>query len=413
MNPTRHALLSLLLASPAAAQCSWLPGHSFSTSPLNGNIPALITWDPEGPTPPLLAVSSSFPQPAAPPVKLGFFDGTTWTTPPAGPRIQPAAFAVYNNKLIVGGFANSPTSPTIASWDGQEWQTLGTGLDAPVRALAVHNGDLYAGGEFFIAGGVGVNKIARWDGQQWHDVGGGVTGPFFPMVFSLASIKGRLIVGGFFATAGPTPASNIAAWDGESWTALAEGRAGSVDALAEYQGNIIAGGSAPIARWDGESWLPLGSGVDQNVRALTVYNNELVAAGFFHTAGGQTAHLIARWNGSQWSPLDTGVANAAFGAGNVTALAVFQDRLSVGGFFDTAGGLPSVNHARWNCPTACYPNCDNSTATPTLNANDFLCFLTSFAAQDPYANCDNSTTTPTLNANDFLCFLTSFAAGCP
>ena len=63
--------------------------------------------------------------------------------------------------------------------------------------------------------------------------------------------------------------------------------------------------------------------------------------------------------------------------------------------------------------TPCYPNCDGSSAAPTLTANDFQCFLNRFAASDPYANCDGSTTAPTLTANDFQCFLDSYAQGCP
>jgi hypothetical protein len=60
----------------------------------------------------------------------------------------------------------------------------------------------------------------------------------------------------------------------------------------------------------------------------------------------------------------------------------------------------------------CYPNCDESTVPPTLTANDFQCFLNSFASADSYANCDGSTVPPTLTANDFQCFLNAFAAGC-
>jgi hypothetical protein len=60
----------------------------------------------------------------------------------------------------------------------------------------------------------------------------------------------------------------------------------------------------------------------------------------------------------------------------------------------------------------CYVNCDNSTAPPILNANDFQCFLNKFASGDSYANCDNSTAPPILNANDFQCFLNAFATGC-
>ncbi len=62
--------------------------------------------------------------------------------------------------------------------------------------------------------------------------------------------------------------------------------------------------------------------------------------------------------------------------------------------------------------TTCYANCDGSATPPILTANDFQCFLNSFAAQSLAANCDGSTAAPTLTANDFQCFLNSFAAGC-
>jgi hypothetical protein len=69
----------------------------------------------------------------------------------------------------------------------------------------------------------------------------------------------------------------------------------------------------------------------------------------------------------------------------------------------------------------CYANCDQSTADPRLNANDFQCFLNAYATGSTlpnaqqitsYANCDASTGDPALNANDFQCFLNAFAVGC-
>jgi hypothetical protein len=61
----------------------------------------------------------------------------------------------------------------------------------------------------------------------------------------------------------------------------------------------------------------------------------------------------------------------------------------------------------------CPVNCDESTVTPILTPNDFLCFLNAYAAANPSANCDASTGSPTLTANDFQCFINKFAAGCP
>jgi hypothetical protein len=61
---------------------------------------------------------------------------------------------------------------------------------------------------------------------------------------------------------------------------------------------------------------------------------------------------------------------------------------------------------------SCYPNCDSSTGTPRLTANDFICFMAKFAAGAGYANCDGSTGSPVLTANDFVCFINAYAGGC-
>ncbi len=67
------------------------------------------------------------------------------------------------------------------------------------------------------------------------------------------------------------------------------------------------------------------------------------------------------------------------------------------------------------CFVGCYANCDGSTGTPQLTANDFQCFIDSYAGGvngTGYANCDGSTGIPALTANDFQCFINAFAAGC-
>jgi hypothetical protein len=61
---------------------------------------------------------------------------------------------------------------------------------------------------------------------------------------------------------------------------------------------------------------------------------------------------------------------------------------------------------------SCYPNCDNSTALPCLNVNDFVCFSNAFVSGNTYANCDNSTFAPVLTVMDYICFMMSYAAGC-
>jgi hypothetical protein len=59
----------------------------------------------------------------------------------------------------------------------------------------------------------------------------------------------------------------------------------------------------------------------------------------------------------------------------------------------------------------CYANCDCG-GIPVLNVQDFSCFLSKFAAGDPYANCDQSTSAPALNVADFTCFLQKYTSAC-
>jgi hypothetical protein len=58
---------------------------------------------------------------------------------------------------------------------------------------------------------------------------------------------------------------------------------------------------------------------------------------------------------------------------------------------------------------SCYANCDGSSGSPVLTANDFLCFLGLYAAGQSAADCD---LVGGLTANDFLCFLDRYATGC-
>jgi hypothetical protein len=77
------------------------------------------------------------------------------------------------------------------------------------------------------------------------------------------------------------------------------------------------------------------------------------------------------------------------------------------------GGYIHMDDLEYQSGSApCYPNCDGTSTAPILTANDFQCFLNSFAAGESYANCDGSTGAPALTGNDFQCFLNRFAAGC-
>jgi hypothetical protein len=87
--------------------------------------------------------------------------------------------------------------------------------------------------------------------------------------------------------------------------------------------------------------------------------------------------------------------------------------------------LPNANRLNTQAALCFDPNCDGSTGTPALTANDFQCFSNAYAAATApgvtwyqqvtsYANCDGSTGNPAITANDFICFTNKYVLGpCP
>ena len=103
-----------------------------------------------------------------------------------------------------------------------------------------------------------------------------------------------------------------------------------------------------------QEWSALGSGMSVTgcygcesaiITTLAEYNGELYAGGHFDTAGGIPAKNIARWNGTNWSALGSGVNGQN---GRVNAMAVYNGELYVAGQLTTAGGIPVNNIAKWN-----------------------------------------------------------------
>jgi len=276
------------------------------------------------------------------------WDGSDWSVPPGSPIAQigsnsaASALTTWDDGsgpalFVAGGFAQAggATVNNLARWDGTNWSALG---DPPglfgraAYALAVHDDGagpgLFVGGEFFTAGGVIANGVARWDGSSWSALGDppGVGNSAFSRVEALTTSDDgsgpALLLGGAFTSAGGVAASNLARWDGTAFSPL--------------------GG-------------PSGEGTDGRVAALAVAEGAggplLVAGGRFAAAGGVSAGNIAVWDGTAWSALEGPAGNGT--DGEVMALEVldFGDGAAIyaGGYFSTAGGVPSKNLAVWVC----------------------------------------------------------------
>jgi trimeric autotransporter adhesin len=390
----------LTLALPAGAdgvQVTALAGAGGSSRSASAHVAGLVPGG-SARLPPLALASTSGCQPAW----LPTFGGAP------GVSDSVRCFGVFDDgsgggpALYIGGIftsAGGVVADRIARWDGAAWSAVGGGVAGPastfvsVLALEVFddgNGGgpaLYAGGSFTSAGGVPALGIARWDGASWSAVGGGMGvttlsgGVFALRVFDDGSGP-ALYAGGAFTIAGGLTARRVARWNGSAWSPLGTGMSGefassgSVSALAAFDdgggpalfaaGNFTKADDAPanrIAKWNGTAWSPLGSGLEgpqfssPDGSELVVFDDgsgsALYVGGHFKTAGGLTVNNLARWSGSNWSGLAGGVLEPAPDTTSaVGSLASFDDgsgpALYVGGHFQTAGGVPAQNVARWN-----------------------------------------------------------------
>lgn len=248
----------------------------------------------------------------------------------------------YRGELYVGGrfqVIGGVRARHIARWDGSTWREVGGGLGGDVWSLAVYQDRLVAGGWMGRGGEAGV---MHFDGVRWAPLG--EAPPDFVGV--LLPTDSGLVAGGFSFQAN---AWNVARWDGTRWTAMGDGFDGTVSALAEFQGSVYAAGYfdssgttrvAGLARWNGASWEAVGGGMSgdlgSSVYRLAVHAGTLVAGGLFSRAGTVDARFLARWDGARWDSLPSIVPPRAAGVG---ALASWNDTL-----YASVGGVPL---ARW------------------------------------------------------------------
>ena len=296
------------------------------------------------------------------------WDGSAWHALGSGVDGSVYAIAVSGSDVYVGGrFASAGGMPAsrIARWDGSAWHTLGSGVSGDVYAIVVSGNNVYVGGTFVSAGGMPVSRIARWDGSAWHALGSGVNYNYASPIVSAIVVNGSdVYVGGWFTSASGMPANHIARWDGSAWHALGSGVSGGapfpfVRAIAVNEsdvyvgGNFTSAGGTPanyIVRWDGGAWHALGAGVSgeyPTIFALATRGSNVYAGGSAEFAGDVQINGIGYWNGVHWSRLGSGISG-----GGVSALAVANDQVFVGGGFTSAGGKVSQNFAIWHIPTA-------------------------------------------------------------
>lgn len=241
--------------------------------------------------------------------------------------------------------ANAPTSAPDDSWDARFYPP---GPDNQVNALLVFNSELIAGGKLRTAGQDRANRVAKWNGTAWNALGVPPFQKLCPLFFgqngcylqvnALAEYQGKLYAGGKFTGV-------LGQWDGSQWSLFGDMYGpvepgpcyGSVNALLASGSDLFVGGcfihsgfSAfnQLLRWDGTTWSNLASAETVNVTALAMRGDDLYVAADEIGFNGIGANHIARWNRltNTWSTLGGGLPTFV-----PTSLAFLGDTLLAGG----------------------------------------------------------------------------------
>jgi hypothetical protein len=192
-----------------------------------------------------------------------------------------------------------------------------------VTALEVHAGTLIVGGSFTGAGGVAfTTNLARWTGTAWRSLDAGTNGA----VTALLSRGDSLFVGGYFTAVNDTASGNV------------------VSIAANHIALWDETPSSPAVHWVASAF---GAGTSDAVLALADFGSAVAVGGKFDTVGASlAANHAATWTDGVWSALGVGMGGPLFSP-DVRALASFGGDLYAGGWFATAGGVPSQFVARW------------------------------------------------------------------
>jgi len=294
-------------------------------------------------------------------------------------------FGYYESDTLYGlgcGFERPGLPPCQY---GRPW----SGSLAVVHDMVRFKGVLYATGSFTYAGGQMVNGIAKWGATDWEPLGRGLTlwGPNGTSLgdgigYGFEIYQDTLYLFGAFDTINDKEAFGVAKFDGSTWFPVGLPRFDTavftnpnlIMAAKWYQGELYIGGgfywtgiSPPIyglAKWNGSAVVNVDKGITSSgaggddIYDIDIFQGELIVAGRFDDVkdpGSIPGIRITAWNGSSWNNMRGGLGTPLTSA-TVYDVFVTNDALYAVGKFNSAGGLPCINVAKWDGAKWCVPD---------------------------------------------------------
>lgn len=245
----------------------------------------------------------------------------TWQPSAAGGSVS--ALVLTGGNLYFGGSftnVNGQARSRLAAVSSSSGVLLGwnPNADAAVNAMGAFNGTIYIGGSFGSIGGVGRAYLGAVDAESglptpWNPGVGGTFGTTDDVLTLLVS-NGRLFVGGYFTSLSGQTRSRLGSFD------LSSGM------LDGWDPNI---GSITI--------------VQPTVFALATDGNNIFAGGTFTLVGASNIVNLAAIDpatgfATAWNAQADPLFSSGFPTASVSALAVFNRALYVGGNLGHMGG---------------------------------------------------------------------------
>jgi hypothetical protein len=266
--------------------------------------------------------------------------------------------------LYVCGGTNQPAKKLLA-WNGTIWVDVVVFNGGSIWTLAENGDTMYVGGNFTLVDSLPYSKLVRRVSNQWHP-----TASFNAGVTSVKVYSDTVLAVGAFSELNGQPCSGIAMAVNGVWECLAD--SGMISTLIydviKHHDTLFVAGAMDVTSGPGRGiiykttgpWQQLGTGflgMNGIGKSLAVYHDKLYIGGSIYSYEGNVANGLARWNGTSLEavgqPTLYGVCGTLNCPCDVYDMVVHDDKLFVSGRFGYANGTPVTGVAYWDDVSWC------------------------------------------------------------